>query len=189
VSPDAPPAAPGETPASLVPPYPNLGPEPLTQHWYEGGRPVGVGLILAVVAAFVLMLRAWRKQGRQAAPDGARAGGSEADGTVAAVRDRFIARSTAVRTALVERFGNPWRAKTTEEVAVALGGDGSVDGDLVERLVGFLHLADLAKFGGAQFDGAAGALSAQRGPVDPDGWCAELVAGLAAGARSTISGK
>ena len=189
MSPDAPRSAPAETPASLVPPYSNPGPEPLTQHWYEGRRPVGVGLVLAVVAAFVLALRAWRKHRRQAAPDGGTAAGSEAGGSVAPVRERFVARSAAVRSALVERFGDPWRAKTTEEVAAALGGDGSVDGDLVERLVGFLHLADLAKFGGERFDAAAGALMGQRGPVDPDLWCAELVAGLAAGTRSTISGK
>ena len=184
---DAIPSAPTAAPASLVPPYGNPGPEPLPTPWFGRGWPAGIGLMLAFVVVCLLMVLARRR--RQAVIHGESAASSRIEGVAATDRDRFITCAAAIRTTLAERFGEAWRAKTTEEVAAALAQNESMDEALVERFAGFLHLADLEKFGGDRFDAAVERMSAQCGPVDPDAWCAEVMGGLAAGARSTSSGK
>ena len=173
-------------PGTLVPPYPNLGPEPLAEPGFDVATALELLLALTAVAVAIVAFRAWwRRRSRALTPA---AGGPACEGVagLATPRDRVIAGSTAVRAALVARFGEDWRAKTTEEVAAALGDGASLERDLVDRLAGFLHLADLAKFGGERFDVA---LAAQREPGDVDAWASAVIAGLAAGARSSSNGR
>lgn len=185
MSADVPKATPSPEPGTLVPPYPNLGPEPLAEPRFDIVVALEFLLALAAVAAALVALRWWRGRFRAGTPaDGTSA--SEGVAGLATPRDRIIAGSIAVRAALVARFGEDWRAKTTEEVAAALAEGGPLDRDLVGRLAGFLSLSDLAKFGGERFDVA---LAAQRGPGDVDKWASAVIAGLAAGAKSTSNGK
>jgi hypothetical protein len=165
-------------PGTLVPPYPNLGPEPLAEPGFDVATALELLLALTAVAVAIVAFRALTPAAGRPACEGV-AG-------LATPRDRVIAGSTAVRAALVARFGEDWRAKTTEEVAAALGDGASLERDLVDRLAGFLHLADLAKFGGERFDVA---LAAQREPGDVDAWASAVIAGLAAGARSSSNGR
>jgi hypothetical protein len=189
VSPEV--AGPGPTPEPartvLVPPYPNLGPEPMARAWTDAFWPLatGVGFLLIVAVVLGRHLRATRR-----ARAGAETGILSDDASVSD-RERIIARSREVRAALVARFGPQWLAKTTEEVAAALAPGGVLPVELAARLQTFLDLADLAKFGGDRFDVAVAERVAQRGPIDADAWCATLVddVAVAAGARSTISGK
>jgi hypothetical protein len=185
--------------AALVPPYPNLGPEPME----EGGPVVGWWLAAAALAlglsAIVAVLALRRRQGRAHKVGGSTAKsspplpcpGDETDG-----RERLIALAEAVRAALVARFGEGWRAKTTEEVADAPDLRDALGPDAAARLVTFLRLADLAKFSGDRFDAEGAPDAGQREPAAWYGSAAGLVSALAtpacggaAGARSRIKGK
>ncbi len=126
---------------SLVPPRPNLGPEPLEPPWPATAILLGVGAGLMIV-----LLLAWRLRRRKprSPPPPARAVPPEIDS--GSPREQMIARSTAVREALSIRFGNGWRAKTTEEIAADTGLANALGADRAEWLIGFLREADRAKF-------------------------------------------
>ncbi len=173
--------------AVLVPPRPNLGPEPLPRS-LSITQLVLAGVLLAGLAIMVLsgLIRIRRRRRRRfdkppiAVPAG----------PFASRREQMAAWSTAIRAALAVRLGGHWNARTTEEIAA--------DQTLLERLgpepaaelVRFLALADLAKFDDRE--------GLQPPLPDPDlapGWLAALVASAlpssvpAAGARSRIKGK
>jgi hypothetical protein len=125
----------------LVPPQPNLGPEP----WPEPAPWllvlwVAAGLFLLVlgVLAFRLVRSARRRRRRR---DQARA--PLADATP---RNRLVTLSDTIRDDLSTRFGTSWRAKTTEELAV----DGQLEellgAELFPELIGFLDQVDRLKF-------------------------------------------
>jgi hypothetical protein len=127
---------------------------------------------LAAVVALTLRRRALRRRSvtSQAA---VRATVPPGPGDGADDRERLIALAGTLRSALAERFGEGWRAKTTEEIAASpeLAGELGVDG--ASSLVDFLRLADLAKFAGDHFNP-----SAVSDPASWDGWVTGLVAGL-----------
>lgn len=171
--------------AVLVPPRPNLGPEPMP------GRPATAWLfliVLLVAGGAVALLKILRSRGR---PRAARALPLEATaGPFASRRDQMIAWSAAAREALAARSGPQWRARTTEEIAAETSLAGTLGDDLAAQLVGFLTEADRAKFDDR--DGLQPPL-----PGDLPGWLAAFVASssptavaeAAAGARSRINGK
>lgn len=185
-APPLPSATHATTAESLTPPYPNLGPEP----WPGGPRrsgwttAAGAGLLLVVLSFAAAAWVARRRLRTRAHASGGPAESPPPDATDSTPA-RFIAGSAALRSALVERHGELWRAKTTEEVAPALAAAGA-DETFIRDLVEFLQVADRAKF--ADSTAFAPAVD-QRGAVDPDAWCATLLGSLAAGARSTISGR
>src|SRR5262249_5933290 len=91
----------------------------------------------------------------------------------------LITWSSAVRTALAERFGPALRARTTEEIAADRTLAGQLGEESFERLGHFLASADRVKFAAEPSEDTAW-----------EGWAREFVAGLAAaGARSKITGK
>ena len=166
----------------LVPPRPNLGPEP----WAET-RPWGADLpVLGVVMALAIAvtgagwgLRRLRARGRHA---------SRTSGSTAAPmsdppsrRERLIALSRAVREALVVRFGPAWGSKTTEEIAREAGLAEAFGPEDAARLLRFLHEADRAKFADE------GEPPSTPSPDLGEDWVGAFVA--AAGAKSTIRGK
>lgn len=170
-----------------VPPFPNLGPEPWPRSWWDYA-PLAAGLMVAA-AALIVGLAAWRWRRRQTARGARTVSRSGPTSAPVTVRERYVARSAELRAALVERHGGSWGARTTEEIAEALAGLGPVDVD-GQSLVEFLHLADLAKFGGeARFAEALEEVERRCGVSDPDAWSAALLAGPAAGTRSMITGR
>jgi hypothetical protein len=118
-------------PKGLVPPRPNLGPEP-----WPAGPPV-TAIIVAIAAglliiAVLILARRARKGRRVSAGDGAPARPAEVN-----ARDQMVALSASIRQALTDKLGTGWRAKTTEEVAI--------DPDL-QNLLGREHLDLLSRF-------------------------------------------
>jgi hypothetical protein len=121
----------GTVPRGLVPPQPNLGPEP----WPSGPPVTTIVLATAAFVVFLAGLRWWRL-GRRRRPSPAGAGLPV--GTAECTpRDQIIALSAELRQALALRLGPVWRAKTTEEVAI--------DQEL-ESLLGREHLEELSRF-------------------------------------------
>jgi len=173
------------TGAVLVPPRPNLGPEPMPARPSTWGM-IGFLLIAASIAIGLLgMIRRYRRPGRR---DRLRAGRAATvrvpAGPFASRRDQMAAWSAEVRAALADRFGGHWLALTTEEIAA--------DRTLTETL-GTGPAADLIRFlidaDRAKFDDREGL----QPPRDEDvpGWLSGFVASSvpAAGARSMIKGK
>ena len=169
--------------AVLVPPRPNLGPEP------PPGDPTTAAVVLAILlfsaltmtTAGLRLLRARRRR-RAARPDSP----GPPTGPFATRREQMAAWSAAVRDALAVRQGPQWRARTTEEIAADATLAATLGPALAARLVELLTLADRAKFD--DVDGLQ--------PPWPDlatGWLVDFVAGSstvpAAGARSRIKGK
>lgn len=164
----------------IVPPRPNLGPEPWDDRaaWPGWVGPASLGLVATLVVV------RWRLRERRRRP--ATAGPGPASGTPdadASPRRRLIAASEAVRGALIAAFGPAWGSKTTEEIAAEPGLADRLGPERADGLVAFLRLADRAKFAGDE------------SPPDEEAasWAARFVAGLAtagaARATSTTTGK
>jgi hypothetical protein len=164
------------SPTVLVPPRPNLGPEPLPE-----GPPLApllsvLGLVLFLSAALLWRLRKRRRK-RPASKPAVMAVDAFDDSPQA----RMIAWSLAVRESLSERFGPAWRAKTTEEIADDPSLIDALGPEFAARILYFLREADRTKFAGASAP-----------VVEPD--FEEIAArirgvALAAGASSMINGK
>jgi len=175
---DALPPVPGAT-ATLVPPCPNLGPEPL--------EPAGTPGLWWAVPAAVLALAALAIARRVVASKVFRtrgAGGKAAGGSEETPGAGVVTLAETVRAALAARFGPAWRAKTTEEVANEAGIAEAFGPEAAGRVVALLRAADLQKFAPSGPEGIGGH------GTDVADW-SEFVAGFvaAAGARSTITGR
>jgi hypothetical protein len=125
---------------SLVPPRPNLGPEP----WSESAKLDGLWLAVAAIGAVVAGLVAWRivRRGRswRNAPDSSPA---VLDPTP---RGRLVALSITAKSALAARFGLNWRAKTTEELATQPALAELLGPEMLGELIEFLDRVDRIKF-------------------------------------------
>lgn len=133
----------------LVPPRPNLGPEP-----WRDVRPGSRLLLPAVLVAFavvaLLLGLAWRR--RRAALLARR---TLADLAVAAPptpRDRLVELSESIRDALTVPFGTSGRAKTTEELASDERLAGLLGDDDFRELIRFLDRIDVLKFAAERGD-------------------------------------
>jgi hypothetical protein len=115
----------------LVPPRPNLGPEP-----WPTGPPLGAMFVTAAVGlALMIALLFARRLGKRR--PGPREGGVPTLPAEVNPRDQMVALSAAIRQALTEKLGTAWRAKTTEEVAID---------PLLENLLGREDLDELSRF-------------------------------------------
>ncbi|QDV36117.1 hypothetical protein ElP_40300 [Tautonia plasticadhaerens] len=184
-------------PLPLLPPRPNLGPEPWRD--LDGADPWAISaavLLLASVAVIGARVIA-RRRGRAASvpapapgPAGPSAPGSRAD--------RLVARAEAIREAIIAHLGPSWAARTTEEIADSPELASRIGPDRAARVVALLAEADRAKFAGEVPPG----LGDQGGDdAEADRWAAEVVRALArpaprpspapapAGASSTSSGR
>jgi hypothetical protein len=127
----------------LVPPRPNLGPEPLSDPAIFS--PLALMVILAglAIAAALFWNRRNRKR-RSSTPD--QNNGAADSEEPPSVRDRLIALSPTIRSALTGRFGPSCLAKTTEELA-SDDRIGEILGQAdFERLIGILNAIDRLKF-------------------------------------------
>lgn len=130
-------------PVLLLPPRPNLGPEPLP----DSGR-LSPYFLLAVilVGALLVTILFVRHRRRNPVVGQGRADVRPASGEPPSPRDRLIALSPSIRSALTRRFGSSCLAKTTEELA----SDHRI-GDILgradfEHLIDILNAIDRVKF-------------------------------------------
>ncbi|MGP0068996.1 MAG: hypothetical protein ACLQGP_36025 [Isosphaeraceae bacterium] len=136
--------------AGLVPPRPNLGPEP-----WQAPEPMTraysalVVLVLLLIAALL-----WRRYRRHAArtrrDPGASGALPDANPTP---RDRLVALSGSIRDALTVPFGNSCRAKTTEELAADSRLEQLLGDEELRELIRFLDQVDRLKFAPERSDG------------------------------------
>jgi hypothetical protein len=129
--------------AGLVPPRPNLGPEP-----WQDPRPM-TRIYPALLALVLLLIAAllWRRYRRNAARTGRdpRATGDLADADPSP-RDRLVALSGSLRDALTVQFGSSCRAKTTEELAADSRLEQLLGDEGLRELIRFLDQIDRLKF-------------------------------------------
>jgi hypothetical protein len=125
---------------SLVPPRPNLGPEP----WPKSSPLVGLWVVLGILFLAVAAGLIWRMVRRR----GARAiQGSPAPSALDVTpRGRLVALSTSTKNALASRFGSTWRAKTTEELAAESVLKDVLGPEMLGQLIEFLDRIDRLKF-------------------------------------------
>lgn len=131
-----------EEATGLVPPRPNLGPEP----WRDPSSKFWLPMILATAAIVVFLaagfwLRRKRSRGRRS-----RVTGLVNDPAQAGPRGQLVGLSESVRDALTTRFGNSVRAKTTEELADDPHLAEALDVESFEDLIRFLDRIDRIKF-------------------------------------------
>jgi hypothetical protein len=132
----------GEKARGLVPPRPNLGPEPWREH---DATPQ---LLLALgIAAVVLLLAAWGWW-RRVALRSRRLGASAAGHSIAELspRDRLVGLSETIRDALTSQFGSSFRAKTTEELSADERLVQLLNAEGFRELMQFLDRIDRLKF-------------------------------------------
>lgn len=162
----------------LIPPFPNLGPEPLAEPRWP--LPLLVGVLLLLLGGIaVLWIRRLQRR-RSARPSGVVERPDSLDGL-----PPEVSWTESLREALVARFDESWRAKTTEEIAGSEEIGAILGNEAMETLIALFRASDLAKFGGpprATGD-SQGVLGAW-----PDSARA-LREAIAGGARSSTTGK
>lgn len=121
--------------AALVPPRPNLGPEPLES---APAWPIGLALSTAILLAAWLAARRRRGHSSSAIEAPVEPVGSP--------REILIGWADRARDALAERFGPTRRASTTEELADDAGLVEQLGPELTADLLALLRAADRAKF-------------------------------------------
>jgi hypothetical protein len=126
---------------ALVPPRPNLGPEP----WSEPD-PFALFYVLGATAAalFILWL-GWRRHGRFRVSRVV-SGLSSQNPRDTSPHGRLVALSQSFRTVLASQFGPAWRAKTNEELSAEPRLAELLGGDQLQELIQILNDIDLLKF-------------------------------------------
>ncbi len=125
----------------LLPPRPNLGPEP----WQDSRSSTGVLLALAVIAFLILgwpHFRWLRRRPSRLHPDDI----AYQHRPDASPRERLVGLSNSIREALTVQYGSTWRAKTTKELAADTQLVETVGPEGFDELIRFLDQVDLLKF-------------------------------------------
>jgi hypothetical protein len=147
----------------------------------EGLGPLfAASLLLGVLLVVATLTRRWL--GRREARAGALTAKARSFSTDAQEDPgrELLALADSLRDALVQRFGESWRAKTTEEVGASSTLVEFLGQERLGVLVEFLETVDRVKFAEAA------------APSNPEVWrepARALAERLAAGARSTTIGK
>jgi hypothetical protein len=176
---------PEATAGVLVPPRPNLGPEPMepasSTEWWVGGLLIILCLLAVLPKTFALLRR--RLAARRNAHPRTTEPRTSRPGPEVAARARMLWYSTVVREELARRFGESWSAKTTEEIAARSELEAQLGPEQAARLVDFLQAADRAKFRAAEES------STEAHGVAVDAWESWVFDFLAGGASSIKTGK
>jgi hypothetical protein len=125
---------------SLVPPRPNLGPEP----WTTSSPLNPSWLLLAIPISAVVVWALWKLLHRSLART--RADRTTPDELDVTPRGRLVALSMSTKNALAARFGPTWRAKTTEEMAAEPTLAEVLGPEPLKELIEFLDRIDRLKF-------------------------------------------
>ena len=125
----------------LVPPRPNLGPEP----WSEA-QPIALylwvgGSLACLLVGWVVGRRLALVRARPARTDLRSQGPRENT-----PRGRLVALSQSMRNVLADQFGTAWRAKTTEELSAEPRLLEVLGHDQLQELIRFLDQVDQLKF-------------------------------------------
>jgi len=130
-------------PRSLVPPRPNLGPEPWSEPQSSWIAFAALWLGFVIIVTSVIVYGVLRK--RRVAP---RMGetSSAFDDFDTTPRERLIGLSKSLRGALSDRFGAAYRARTTEELASDVKLSEFLGASLRQELIEFFDQVDQLKF-------------------------------------------
>jgi hypothetical protein len=168
------------TAAPIVPPRPNLGPEPMLAPAPSSRIVLGFAAALVVGSLIVWRMRRRHKPRARSLTSDASQGQSQA--LPDAPRLQFIIFAEMLRRALVARFGPHWQAKTTEEICSEADLAALLGPERRGQLARLLHIGDRAKF--------AWELDEQDQGEEWARVVSALVDAIApAGATSTIKGK
>jgi hypothetical protein len=175
----------------LVPPYPILGPEPMERQDWQAVAWALAGGLVAVLIGTALLIRSRRRSATRTKQPDPSVTEAERQSAGVTARERVVELSESVREALVARFGESWRAKTTEEIASEPSLADTLGVPLAEHLIDFLQVADLVKFAADRLPGYLPKLEPdlQRAEAEAGAWLEALAAEGSAGANSTINGE
>ncbi len=131
----------GEKAVGLIPPRPNLGPEPWRDPLLDW-RMIGACLFLA---AAILLAGGWgwRRRVRRRHENGSVSSLASID---SGARGRLLALSVGLRDALSGHLGASFRARTTEEIAVDNRVSALLGEERFRQFLQFLDLVDRIKF-------------------------------------------
>jgi hypothetical protein len=129
---------------TLIPPRPNLGPEPWTKA--PALDPLWLLTIIPVAGLVIWALgkrlrRGFSRAGKKSATS------LQPDTTP---RGRLVALSMSTKNALAARFGSNWRAKTTQELAIEPMLAELLGSETLGELITFLDRIDRLKFASEQ---------------------------------------
>jgi hypothetical protein len=161
---------------SLIPPQPNLGPEP----WSNGPSLDPVWLVVLAVFALIATWLAWKivRRRRIRLPEGP----VSPEALDESPRGRLVALSASAKTALATRFGTAWRAKTTEELAVEPALAELLGPEMLRELIEFLDRIDRLKFAPRRSNHAPQSLEEELAAWNPR--VAGLIGKIGAGSRA-----
>jgi hypothetical protein len=129
----------------LVPPRPNLGPEP----WSESQPIPFLFVAVGILICLLVVSLAWRRLGRRWV--GAPPRDLPKQGPLdASPKGRLVAHSDSIRDVLASQFGNTWRAKTIEELSLEARLTQVLGRDQLDELIRFLDQVDRLKFAPAR---------------------------------------
>jgi hypothetical protein len=138
--------------APLVLPRPNLGPDPLAEPWPSAWWLAGLAGV--VVVGLVIWRLRGRRRGRKVSS------GSHSNADVAATtqtpEDALVTLGLSVRQELIDRLGQAWRAKTTEELSASAQLSEVFGPEPLSELVRFLDRVDQLKFARVRSGGDSG---------------------------------
>jgi hypothetical protein len=129
------------TPRGLVPPRPNLGPEPWVDDASFSSGVIAAGILASLLIAWGIWRIVRRRRGRSVRS--VRAPRRQPDHSP---RGQVVALSDSVREALIGQFGTAWRAKTTEELSADDKLEGALGREPLQELIRFLDQVDHIKF-------------------------------------------
>lgn len=130
-------------PRGLVPPRPNLGPEPWSEPQAMQGPLFALLALVLFVGVSAVLYVIWRRRKIARRPQ-EKQPPIEAAGATA--RDQLIGLSGSLRGALVDRFGPSYRARTIEELFADKTLGELLGAEHLEQLTHFLIQVDQLKF-------------------------------------------
>jgi LPXTG-motif cell wall-anchored protein len=124
----------------LVPPRPNLGPEPWSEERVSSWPLLAAGLVLAALLAGAVWMLRRRRRRRRAAPS------PQPVAYLDTPDAQLLSLAIQARETLATRFGPFLRARTTEEISSDAVVKEALGDDHFESLIRLLSTADLWKF-------------------------------------------